>query len=102
MTMPRRRTILVAVALLVGVVIAWALVLWAKSSVLEVQVETIRDEEGHFHRRWTFTGGRWESYGEGFPAGEHFVVLDRPGAGDSAAIRSIKVALGLGREPTGV
>ena len=95
MTMPKRRTTLVILALLAGAVVAGTLALRPRSNTLKVHVETIRDEEGHYHRRWTFTGGRWESYGQGFPTGEHLVVLDRPGVRDSAPIRSIKEALGL-------
>ena len=77
MTMPKRRTALVALALIAGAVVG-TLAFRPRSNTIQVRVESIRDEDGHFHCRWTFTGGRWESYGQGFPTGEHFVVLDRP------------------------
>ena len=96
MTTRTKRAKIAALVLLAGAVAIGMVALMPGSNTLKVHDETIRDEEGHYHRRWTFTGGRWESYGEGFPAGEHFVVLDPPGVRDSASIRSIKNTLGLG------
>ena len=74
-------------------------VIRARSKGFRVRVETLRDEDGHFHRRWTFTGGgRWESFGQGNRGREHFAVLDRPGVRDSTSIRFLKGILGKGAD----
>lgn len=67
--------------------------------LLRVQVETLVDDDGHFHRRWTFSGGgRWDTYGQGTRPGEHFVILDRPGLRDPSSIRLIKQILAAGSD----
>ncbi len=96
MTTRTKRAIIAALALFGATVLVGAIGLWRGLNVVNVHVETIRDEDGHYHRRWTFTGGRWESYGQGFKNGEHFVVLDPPGARAPAALRFLKETLGMG------
>jgi hypothetical protein len=96
MTTRKRRAIFVALALLAVAVAVGVVAILPRSNELRVHVETIQHEDGHYHCRWTFTGGHWESYGQGFNGDDHFVVLDRPGARDSASIRSIKEMLAVG------
>lgn len=81
------------------VVVGWVMV-WSRARVVRVQVETLQDRDGVLHRRWTFTGGRWESYGRKLTQDsdhqEHRAILDRPGSLDSGLIRSIKQVMGSG------
>ncbi len=98
-----KRSKLIAAATL-GLLMALVLVGWvvvrSRARVVRVQVETLQDRDGLLHRRWTFTGGHWESYGrkttQNSDHQEHRAILDRHLPMDSGLIRSIKQVLGSG------
>ena len=112
--MKKKRWVITAILAIVGLAVGiWAFVFDGDSRTLRIHVETIRDEEGRFHQRWTCTSGaRWESYGSDSRGGENIVVLEPPGQYDAATIRFLKRASNRGankiiyevearREPTG-
>jgi len=81
MTTRTRVAVGVALAVAVAAIATWAFVSRADARGLTIHVDTIRDVDGIFHRRWTFTSGRrWESFGTGTRGGGHFAVLDPPAA----------------------
>ncbi len=95
----KRKAVLVIVAVGSAAVAIWAFGFRADPRTLRIQVETIRDEDGASHRRWTFTSGRrWASFGTGTRHGEHFVVLDPPGSFDGGAVRFLKEVTGQGAD----
>lgn len=89
----KRLRIVAVVAMIALGVGLWAFVFRGDARTLHIHVETLRDEDGAFHQRWTFTSGaRWESYGTSHRNGEHVTVLEAPGQYDSGAIRLLKRA----------
>ncbi len=97
MTRRTQAAIAVGAAVLVAIGATAYFTLRDRPQTVHVKAESIADEDGHFHWRWTFTSnGRWESFGQGLLGGENVLALEPPGKYDSGPIRFFKRATGSG------